>query len=71
MKGSERKKRIGIASILERTEIKEYFDTLVILIGGVEFVIFIAHFVGSLGPDKGPFPWKQYFFISFIAESGI
>ncbi len=67
MKSSEFKKRTGIAGILEKTEIKEYFDTLFILIGGVEFVIFIAHFIGSLGPEKGPFPWKQYFFVSLMA----
>ena len=67
MKTSEFKGRTGIAGILEKTEIKEYFDTLFILVGGIEFVIFIAHFVGSLGPEKGPFPWKQYFFVAFMA----
>jgi hypothetical protein len=67
MRTSEFKKRTGIAGILEKTEIKEYFDTLFILVGGVEFVIFIAHFIGSMGPAKGPFPWKQYFFVAFMA----
>ena len=67
MKGSGLKKMTGIAGILKKTEIKEYFDTLFILIGGIEFVIFIAHFIGSMGADKGPFPWKQYFFVSFMA----
>ncbi|MEJ2656768.1 MAG: hypothetical protein P8012_06175 [Desulfobacterales bacterium] len=67
MKTDEFKKRTGIAGILDKAEIKEYFDTLFILVGGVEFVIFIAHFIGSLGPGKGPFPWKQYFFVSFMA----
>lgn len=67
MKTSESKKRTGIAGMLEKTEIKEYFDTLLILVGGVEFVIFIAHFIGSLGPEKGPFPWRQYFFVSLMA----
>jgi pilus assembly protein TadC len=67
MKEESDKKRIGIASLLEKTEIKEYFDTLFILVLGVEFVIFVAHFIGSIGPDKGVFPWKQYFFVSFIA----
>lgn len=67
MKGSGFKKMTGIAGILQKTEIKEYFDTLFILVGGIEFVIFIAHFVGSMGAEKGPFPWKQYFFVSFMA----
>jgi len=67
MEGSGFKKRTGIAGILEKTEIKEYFDTLFILVGGIEFVIFIAHFIGSMGAEKEPFPWKQYFFVSFMA----
>ncbi|HUV76483.1 MAG TPA: hypothetical protein VMW06_00350 [Desulfobacterales bacterium] len=67
MKDRGVKSRIGIASILEKTEIKEYFDTLFLLTAGIEFVIFIAHFIGSIGPEKGPFPWKQYFFVSFMA----
>jgi hypothetical protein len=67
MKGSGFKKMTGIAGILQKTEIKEYFDTLFILVGGIEFVIFIAHFIGSMGAEKGPFPWKQYFFVSFMA----
>ncbi|MBU1171121.1 MAG: hypothetical protein KKD44_16295 [Proteobacteria bacterium] len=67
MKENKEKKRVGIASMLEKTEIKEYFDTLFILVLGIEFVIFVAHFIGSIGPDKGTFPWKQYFFVSFIA----
>lgn len=67
MKGSRFKKMTGIAGILKKTEIKEYFDTLFILVGGIEFVIFIAHFIGSMDAEKGPFPWKQYFFVSFMA----
>jgi hypothetical protein len=61
------KKRIGIASMFDGNEIKDYFNTFFILIGGIEFVILVAHFIGSIGPDKMPFPWKQYFFVSFIA----
>lgn len=67
MSKSREKKRVGIASMLDKSEIKEYFDTFFILVLGIEFVIFVAHFIGSIGPDKGAFPWKQYFFVSFIA----
>ncbi len=67
MAKSREKKRVGIASMLDKSEIKEYFDTFFILVLGIEFVIFVAHFIGSIGPDKGAFPWKQYFFVSFIA----
>jgi len=59
--------KIGIASLFERTEIKEYFNSLLMIVGGIEFFILIAHFLSSIGPDKGPFPWKQYFLTSFLA----
>ena len=61
------KRPIGIATIFEKQEIKEYFNTFFILIGSIELVIFLAHFIGSIGPAKSPFPWKQYFFMSFIS----
>ncbi|OEU63438.1 MAG: hypothetical protein BA867_02010 [Desulfobacterales bacterium S5133MH16] len=67
MKSGNINNRIGIASLLGSTEIKDYFNTFLVLIGGVEFVIFVAHFIGAIGPDKKAFLWKQYFFISFIA----
>lgn len=60
------KNRVGIASMLQKTEIKGYFDSLFLLIMGVELLIFVAHFVSAVGPDNGVFPWKQYFFVSFI-----
>lgn len=64
---SENRNRIGVASLFDAEEIKEYFNTFFILLSGIEFVIFVAHFIGSIGPESGPFPWKQYFFVSFIA----
>lgn len=67
MKKNNGKGPIGIATMLERQEIKEYFNAFFILIGSIELVIFLAHFIGSIGPAKSPFPWKQYFFISFIS----
>ena len=67
MKKNNGKRPIGIATMLEKQEIKEYFNAFFILIGGIELIIFLAHFIGSIGPAKSPFPWKQYFFISFIS----
>jgi hypothetical protein len=64
---SENRNRIGVASLFDAEEIKEYFNTFFILLSGIEFVIFVAHFIGSIGPESGPFPWKQYFFVAFIA----
>jgi magnesium-transporting ATPase (P-type) len=67
MKGANIYDKIGIASLFDGTEIKDYFNSLLLLVGGIEFFILIAHFLSSIGPDKGPFPWKQYFLISFLA----
>lgn len=64
---SKNRNRVGVASLFEAEEIKEYFNTFFILLCGIEFVIFVAHFIGSIGPESGPFPWKQYFFVAFIA----
>jgi len=61
------RKRTGIATFLDKKEIKDYFNTFFLLVGGIEFIVFIAHFIGSIGPSKSPFPWKQYFFIAFVA----
>jgi hypothetical protein len=59
------KKRIGIAAMFNKNEIKEYFNTFIILICGIELVILFLHFISSTGP-KTNFPWKQYLFVSFI-----
>ncbi len=61
------KKRVGIAAMFNNQEIKEYFNTFLILIGGVEFIILFAHFLSSNGQDQVSFPWKHYLFVSFIA----
>ena len=42
MEKSRERKRVGIASMLDKSEIKEYFDTFFILVLGIEFVIFVA-----------------------------
>ncbi len=61
------KKRIGIAAMFNNNEIKEYFNTFLILIGGIETVILFSHFLGSTGQNQSYFPWKHYLFVSFIA----
>ena len=67
MAGKTNKKRMGIAAMFNNHEIKEYFNTFLILIGGIELVILFAHFLTSTGQDQASFPWKHYLFVSFIA----
>ena len=58
-------KRVGIATMFNKNEIKEYFNTFIILIGGIELIILFLHFISSTGPTT-TFPWKQYLFVSFL-----
>ncbi len=67
MTGKTNKKRMGIAAMFNNHEIKEYFNTFLILIGGIELVILFAHFLTSTGQDQASFPWKHYLFVSFLA----
>lgn len=67
MEENKEKKRIGVATLFDKQEIKEYFNNFFLLVCGIEILIFIGHFIGSIGPEKNPFPWKQYFFIAFMA----
>ena len=55
----------GIASLFEEVQVKSYFVNYLYFVFGVETIIFFISFFGSLGPDKGPFPWKFYFFVAF------
>ena len=67
MTGKKSNKRMGIAAMFNNHEIKEYFNTFLILIGGIELVILFAHFLTSTGQDQASFPWKHYLFVSFLA----
>ena len=55
----------GIASLFNEEQLKSYFVNYLYFVIGVEILIFLISFFGSLGPDKGPFPWKFYFFVAF------
>ena len=57
----------GVVSLFSKEELKKYFINFIILIGAVEFFIFFISFIGNLGPDKGPFPWKAYSLAAFTA----
>ena len=61
----------GIASLFDELQLKTYFVNYVYFIIGVEILIFLISFFGSLGPDNGPFPWKFYFFAAFTIPIAI
>lgn len=56
----------GVAALFDITEIKSFLKNYLVLIGIIEIFIFSACFISQLGPGEIPFPWKTYFFASFI-----
>lgn len=62
---------VGIASLFDSIQLKAWFLHYLYFIIGVEILIFLVSFVGSIGPNKGPFPWKFYFFVSFTIPIAI
>jgi hypothetical protein len=55
----------GIASLYDKEQLKTSFSNYLYLIGGLELLILVFTFVGSVGLAKTPFPWKPYFFAAF------
>lgn len=55
----------GIASLYDKKQLKTSFSNYLYLIGGLELLILVCTFVGSVGLAKTPFPWKPYFFAAF------
>lgn len=61
----------GLATLFDGVELKSFFINYLWFIIAVEILIFLVSFLGNLGPEKGPFPWKFYFYVSFIAPVAI
>ncbi len=57
--------------MFDGVELKSFFINYLWFIIAVEILIFLVSFLGNLGPDKGPFPWKFYFYVSFITPVAI
>lgn len=71
MDTEKKEKHTGLATLFDRVELKSLFINYLWFVAAVEVVIFLVSFFGTLGPEKGPFPWKFYFFISFGAPVAI
>ncbi|MGA6927324.1 MAG: hypothetical protein WBY88_16665 [Desulfosarcina sp.] len=71
MSADKREKHSGLASLFDGVELKSFFINYLWFIIAVEILIFLVSFLGNLGPEKGPFPWKFYFYVSFIAPVAI
>ena len=71
MDTENKKKYSGLASLFDSIELKSYFINYLYFIIGIEILIFLFCFLGNVGPDKGPFPWKFYFYVSFVTPVAI
>ena len=71
MSANNKEKHSGLATLFDGVELKSFFINYLWFIVAVEILIFLVSFLGNLGPEKGPFPWKFYFYVSFIAPVAI
>jgi hypothetical protein len=67
----QKDKTVGLASLFAPEQLRSYFLNYIYFIIGVEIFIFLVSFMSHLGPGKGPFPWKFYFYIAFIIPVAI
>lgn len=66
-----KEKYVGLASLFAPEQLRSYFLNYIYFIIGVEIFIFLVSFMSHLGPGKGPFPWKFYFYVSLIIPVAI
>ncbi|MFO7713574.1 hypothetical protein [Desulfosarcina sp.] len=71
MSADKKDKHSGLATLFDGVELKSFFVNYLWFIIAVEILIFLVSFLGNLGPDKGPFPWKFYFYVAFTAPVAI
>lgn len=71
MNNKKDKKLIGIANLFDEIQIRSYFLGYLYFLIGIEILIFLITFMGSVGLAEEPFPWKLYFFASFTIPIGI
>lgn len=71
MSADKKDKHSGLATLFDGVELKSFFVNYLWFIIAVEVLIFLVSFLGNLGPDKGPFPWKFYFYVAFTSPVAI
>jgi hypothetical protein len=67
----QKEKYVGLASLFAPEQLRSYFLNYIYFIIGVEIFIFLVSFMSHLGPGKGPFPWKFYFYVALIIPVAI
>lgn len=57
---------VGVARLFDAVQLKSFFLNYLYFIVAIEILIFLVSFVGNMGPEKGTFPWKLFFYAAFI-----
>lgn len=61
----------SLVDLFTKDELKTFFLRYLLVLGGIEVVIFLAAFFSILEPYPSPFPWREYFYAAFTIPLGI
>ena len=61
----KRGKLVGVASLFDEIQLRSYFLNYLYIVVGIEVLIFLVIYIGTITPTEQPFPWKLYFFLAF------
>lgn len=70
-KNIHEEKPVGVASVFDRIELKNFFVNYLTTMLVVEGLIFFVCFISHLASEGAGFPWKPYIFASFITPVAI
>ncbi|PIE69892.1 MAG: hypothetical protein CSA22_10665 [Deltaproteobacteria bacterium] len=62
---------VGIATLFEHIELKDFFKNYLILIGVIEILIFFVCLLTTLGPSASVYPWRSYFFAAIVIPTAM
>lgn len=71
MSAEKKEEHSGLATLFDGVELKSFFINYLWFVIAIEVIIFLVSFLGHLGPEKGPFPWKFYFYVAFVTPIAI
>jgi hypothetical protein len=58
-------KLVGVAGLFDEIQLRSYFLNYLYIVVGIEVLIFLITYIGSITPTEQLFPWKLYFFLAF------
>jgi hypothetical protein len=58
-------KLVGVAGLFDEIQLRSYFMNYLLIVVGIEVLIFLITYIGTITPSEKPFPWRLYFFLAF------